>query len=322
MRAVLVGEHGGPEVLRLADTPRPEPGPGQILVRVAYAGVNFIDVYQRSGLYPTEVPFTPGVEGAGVVEVVGEGVVSPGPGAPVAWTSSIGSYAEYNVLPADKAVEIPAGIDLDVAAAAALQGMTAHYLVTDTYPLSAEDVCLVHAGAGGVGHLLIQMAKMRGATVFATAGGADKVRMAQAMGADHVIDYGERDFKDAVEEIAGKHPLSVVYDGVGRATFDRGLDLLRRRGTMVTFGNASGPPDAVDPLRLMRAGSVYLTRPTLFDYVAERADLERRAAELFGWIAVGALKVHIGARLPLTEASQAHRNLEARATTGKVILEI
>ena len=322
MRAVLVGEHGGPEVLRLADTPRPEPGPGQILVRVAYAGVNFIDVYQRSGLYPTEVPFTPGVEGAGVVEVVGEGVVSPGPGAPVAWTSSIGSYAEYNVLPADKAVEIPAGIDLNVAAAAALQGMTAHYLVTDTYPLSAGDVCLVHAGAGGVGHLLIQMAKMRGATVFATAGGADKVRMAQAMGADHVIDYGERDFKDAVEEIAGKHPLSVVYDGVGRATFDRGLDLLRRRGTMVTFGNASGPPDAVDPLRLMRAGSLYLTRPTLFDYVAERADLERRAAELFGWIAAGTLKVQIGARLPLTEASQAHRNLEARATTGKVILEI
>ena len=320
MRAISVAKTGGPEVLEWGELPVPEPGVGELLVRVAAAGVNFIDTYHRDGLYPMELPFTPGVEGAGTVEAIGEGA-GMAVGDRVAWADVLGSYAEYALVTADRAVVIPDGVTSDVAAAAMLQGLTAHYLVTDTYPLAKGDLCLIHAGAGGVGGLLIQLAKMRGATVFTTASTGEKTETARAAGADHVINYSEVDFGDVVEEIAGERALDVVYDGVGADTVERGLRLLRPRGVFVTFGNSSGRPPKIDPLQLMRLGSLYITRPTLFDYITEREELEQRAAEVFAWIAGGQLDVHIGARFPVADAAGAHRALEGRRTTGKVLLE-
>jgi NADPH:quinone reductase len=320
VRAISVQRTGGPEVLTVVEQPPPEPGPGDILVRVATAGVNFIDTYHRTGLYPKPLPFVPGVEGAGTVVALGTDVPDVAAGDVVAWCDAAESYAEVVRVPAGRAVPVPDGVEAEVAAAAVLQGLTAHFLTHDTYPLHAGDRCLIHAAAGGVGRLLVQLAKGRGAEVFATVGSPEKAELARAAGADHVVDYRAQDFGDAVEAIAGPRALDVVYDGVGRATFARGLDLLRPRGTMVTFGNASGPVDPVAPLTLMQKGSLFLTRPTLHDYVATTQDLRARAADLFGAIAAGGLDVRIGARLPLDDAAEAHRLLESRTTTGKLLL--
>jgi NADPH2:quinone reductase len=320
VKAVQVSRIGGPEVLELVEVPEPEPGPGQVLVRVEAAGLNYIDTYQRGGLYPMQVPFVLGVEGAGTVEAVGDEVGEVSVGDRVAWCDAPGSYAELTAVPAGRAVKVPDGVTTEVAAAVMLQGITAHYLAVDTFPLHEGDRCLIHAAAGGVGQLLVQVAKRKGAQVFATAGGAEKVEVARQAGADHVIDYRETDFKEAVEEIAGPHAVDVVYDGVGAATFDGGLELLRPRGMMVAFGNASGPPAPLDVLRLSRGGSLFLTRPTMGHYIASREELTGRTDDLFEWIAAGELDVRIGARFPLDQAADAHRALEGRQTTGKVLL--
>jgi NADPH:quinone reductase len=318
---IQVTRHGGPEVLEWVELDDPEPGPRDLVVDLTAAGLNFLDVYQRSGLYPMTLPFTPGSEGAGVVRAVGSEVTLFGEGDRVAWSSVLGSYAQQVRVPEAAAVAVPEGIGLDVAAAVMLQGMTAHYLALDTYPLQEGERCLIHAGAGGVGLLLIQIAKRRGAEVFTTVGSSEKAKLATDAGADHVITYRDTDFGSAAEDIAGRRPLDVVYDGVGKAVFARSMELLRRRGTMVTFGNASGAVDPVAPLELTRGGSLYLTRPTLADYVATREELERRASDLFAWIADGSLHVRIGARVPLAEAAEAHRAIESRETAGKTLLE-
>jgi NADPH:quinone reductase len=321
MFCIRVAQHGGPEVLEWTAVDDPEPGSSDLVVELASAGLNFLDVYQRTGLYPMSLPFTPGSEGAGVVVAAGPEVTRFAVGDRVGWASVLGSYAERVRVPEALAVAVPDSVGLDLAAAVLLQGMTAHYLALDTFPLSAGDRCLVHAGAGGVGLLLIQVAKRLGAEVFTTVGSADKADLAKAAGADHVILYEQTEFGAEVERIAGARPLDVVYDGVGQAVFSRSLELLRRRGTMVTFGNASGAVEPLSPLVLSRGGSLYLTRPTMFDYVATRDELERRAGELFSWIADGSLDVRIGTRVPLADAAEAHRLIESRATTGKVLLD-
>jgi len=319
MRAVQANEAGSADVLQVVELPDPQPRAGPLVVDVAAAGVNFIDTYQRGGLYPMNFPFTLGAEGAGTVTSAGDAVTGFSPGDRVAWSGVLGSYAEKHLVPATAAVPVPEGVDLDVAAAVLLQGMTAHYLTHDTFALHAGHRCLVHAGAGGVGLLLIQIAKHLGAEVFTTVGSPDKAHLASSAGADHVIEYRDYDFAAAVEEIAGPKALDVVYDGVGQAVFLASLGLLRRRGTMITFGNASGAVEPIAPLRLSQ-GSLFLTRPTLADYVAARAELERRAGDLFTWIADGWLDVRIGTRLPLVQAADAHRLLEGRQTTGKLLL--
>jgi NADPH2:quinone reductase len=321
MQAIRVNEHGGPEVLAWESIPRPRPGDGELLVELEAAGVNYIDTYHRTGLYPLDVPFTLGLEGAGTIVEVGPNAGEFEVGSRVAWASAPGSYAQYVIVRTAAAVTVPDGVGADVAAAAMLQGMTAHYLATDTYPLDAGERCLVHAGAGGVGLLLIQIAKLLGAEVFATVSTEEKAALAMAAGADHVINYTEVDFGDAVEAVAGPKALDVVYDGVGAATFDRGLELLRPRGLMALFGQSSGVVEPFDLGRLSRLGSLYVTRPSLFAYIADRPDLERRAADVFAWIAAGQLDVRIGARFPLAQAADAHRALEGRQTTGKVLLE-
>jgi NADPH:quinone reductase len=320
MRAIQVTATGGPEVLRPVELPAPPPGPGRVTIETSAAGINYIDTYHRIGLYPLPLPFVPGMEGAGIVVEIGDGVEDLEPGDTVAWVDVMGSYATLVSAPADRVVRVPAGVGADLAAGVMLQGMTAHYLVNDTFPLRPGHRCLIHAAAGGVGLLLVQLAKRAGAIVFATAGSPEKAGLAAAAGADHVIEYRTADFKESIEGLAGPRPLDVVFDGVGRAVFDQSLDLLRPRGTMVTFGNAGGPVDPVSPLRLMQGGSLFLTRPTLVHHIATRADLQRRAADLFGWIATGELDVRIEARLPLEEAAEAHRRLEARATSGKLLL--
>ncbi|MDX1511398.1 MAG: quinone oxidoreductase [Nitriliruptorales bacterium] len=320
MQAIVVEELGGPEVLELRDDDDPAVGPGQVAVDVAAAGVNYIDTYHRSGLYEMPLPFTPGLEGAGTIQAVGEGVEGWSVGDHVAWSGSMGSYADRVVANADGIVRIPEGVNPETAAAAMLQGMTAHFLTHDTFPLSSGDRCLVHAGAGGVGLLTIQMAKVRGAEVFTTVGSEEKAALAREAGADHVILYRDVDFVAAVEDLAGPRPLDVVYDGVGAATFEGGLRLLRPRGMMVTFGNASGAVEPIAPLELSRHGSLFLTRPTLFHHIADRESLEHRAEVLFQLIAHDRLAVRIGHRLALADAADAHRMLEARETTGKVLL--
>ncbi|MGD2060055.1 MAG: quinone oxidoreductase [Acidimicrobiia bacterium] len=320
MRAIVIEEPGGEETLRYQEVDDPSPSPGELLVEVAAAGLNFIDTYHRSGLYPMEFPFTPGVEGAGTVLEVGNGVEGFATGDRVAWCQGIGSYAEKKCVSVDHAVPVPDDIDLETAAASLLQGLTAHYLATDTFPLSSGDQCLVHAGAGGVGLLLTQIAARKGARVITTVGSREKEELSRGAGASDVLVYTESDFKQEVEALVGPRALDVVYDGVGKATFDDGLDLLRPRGMMVTFGNASGPVPEVSPLVLMQKGSLYLTRPTLGDYLRTRAELETRVGDLFSWIATGDLSIHIAHRYPLSEASDAHRALEGRSTTGKVLL--
>ena len=319
MQAIQLTEPGGPDVLTWTTVDDPEPGPTDVIVRLAAAGVNFVDTYQRSGLYPVPMPFVPGSEGAGEVVAVGASVDDVAVGDRVAWAQAPGSYAELVRVPAAVAVPVPDGVELDTAAAVMLQGITAHYLVTDTFPLSSGHRCLIHAGAGGVGLLLIQLAKRAGAEVFTTVGSPDKEALVVEAGADHVIRYRDEDFVAAIEAIAGPRPLDVVYDGVGQSVFEPSLGLLRRRGMMVTFGNASGPVEPIAPLRLMQ-GSLFLTRPTMVDYLASRDELERRTGDLFGLLEAGELSVRIGARVPLADAAEAHRLLESRTTTGKLLL--
>ncbi len=320
MRAIQVTEPGGPEALVWTEVDDPVAEAGMLVVDVDAAGVNYIDTYHRSGLYPMPLPFIAGVEGAGTVAEVGEGVEGFAVGDQVAWTGHPGTYAEKARVPARVAVVLPEGASTELGAATMLQGMTAHFLACSTFPLEPGHRCLIHAGAGGVGLLLIQIAKLRGAEVFTTVGTAAKAELAAGAGADHVINYRDEDFGDAVERIAGPRPLHVVYDGVGADTFDRGLEVLRPRGTMATFGNASGPVPPMAPLRLSTGGSLFLTRPTLGDHTATRAELEARANELFGWIAEGRLDVRIGARFAMADACAAHEALQGRETTGKVLL--
>ncbi len=320
MHAIQAKTTGGPEVLEWVELDDPTPGEGQLCVDLAAAGLNFIDTYHRSGLYPMPLPLIPGNEGAGVISSVGAGVADFAVGDRVAWTGAMGSYATKVIVPAARAVPVPEDVDLELAAAIMLQGMTAHFLACSTFPLAPDHRCLIHAGAGGVGLLLIQIAKLRGAEVFTTVGSPDKEALVRGAGADHVIFYRDTDFGDEVERIAGKRPLDVVFDGVGKDTFLRGLDVLKPKGMMITFGNASGPVDPVLPLKLMQGGSLFLTRPTLADYTATREDLEARSGDLFRWIAEGRLDVRIGERLALSDARAAHEMLEGRGTTGKVLL--
>ena len=293
---------------------------GDLLVEVAAAGLNYIDTYHRSGLYSVALPYTLGLEGAGTVIGVGSDVTGFSIGDRVAWASGPGSYAEQVTIPAKIAMNVPSDVSIDVAAAVPLQGMTAHYLTNDTFPLEPGDRCLVHAGAGGVGLLLIQIAKLLGAEVFTTVGSEDKAELARGAGADHVILYRDVDFGDAIEAVAGPRPLDVVYDGVGKSVFTRSLGLIRMRGMMVTFGNASGPPNPIAPLELSANGSLFLTRPTLFHHTTTAEEIQRRADDLFGWIGDGTLDVRIGAKFDLQDAADAHRALEGRQTTGKVLL--
>jgi len=306
--------------MKLEEVPTPTAGEGQLLVKLEAAGLNFIDTYQRSGLYKMELPFTPGNEGAGVVEAVGPGVSGFAKGDRVAYTGVLGSYAEYTLLPAARALKIPEGMETKQGAAIMLQGMTAHYLCHDTYPLKAGDSCLVHAGAGGVGLLLIQMCKMIGATVYTTVSTEEKAKLARDAGADHVVLYTQEDFEEAVKAKMGDRKLDVVYDSVAKTTFDKGLNLLRPRGLMVLYGASSGPIPPLDAQILNAKGSLYLTRPSLVHYIGAREDLERRASDLFGWVASGKLKVRIGAEFPLAQAKDAHDALEGRKTTGKVLI--
>ena len=318
---VVVGEGlGGPEVLKLAEREAPRPGPGQVVVEVAAAGVNYMDIYQREGVgnYRTEPPFVPGAEGAGTVAAVGADVTGLSVGDHVAWAGPGGSYAEQVALPARHVVPVPDGVSLQVAAAAILQGMTAHYLVTSTYPVREGDVAVVHAAAGGVGLLLTQMVKRRGGVVVATTSGGEKAELALGAGADHVVGYDRfRDIVDDATEGAGAH---VVYDGVGKDTFDEGLAALRPRGMMVLYGAASGQVPPVDPQRLNSGGSLFLTRPTLTHYAADPAELRWRAGEVFDWIAKGELDVRIGGTYPLADAARAQDDLAGRRTTGKLLL--
>ncbi|HJS72215.1 MAG TPA: quinone oxidoreductase [Acidimicrobiia bacterium] len=320
MRAIVIHEIGGPEKLRLEDVAEPEPGPGEMVVRVEAAGLNFIDTYHRIGLYPLELPFTPGLEGAGTVLGTGDEVEGFVIGDRVGWCNALGSYAEQVLVSADKAIPIPAEVRSDQAAAVLLQGITAHYLAADTFPLAVGDRCLIHAGAGGVGLLLTQIARMRGAFVITTVGSQDKVELSRGAGANEVIVYTDVDFKETIEDEFGPHSLDVVYDGVGAATFDDGIDLLRPRGMMVTFGNASGPVPPIPPLLLSQKGSLFLTRPTMAHYLRTRGELLSRAEDLFDWIADGALDVLIGAEYSLDRAAEAHIALEGRHTTGKVLI--
>lgn len=320
MKAIRVASFGGPEVLRLEDVPVPTPGPGQALVRVEAAGLNFIDVYHRTGLYPNSLPFTPGLEGAGTVAALGPGVSGLRAGDRVAWSSVLGSYAEQVLAPAAQLVALPAGADVRTAAALMLQGMTAHYLTESTYPLKSGDTCLVHAAAGGVGLLLVQMAKQRGARVLGTVSTEEKAALARGAGADEVIRYTQQDFLAEVKRLTGGRGVQVVYDSVGQATFEKSLDCLAPRGMLVLFGQSSGPVPAINPSVLAGKGSLFLTRPTLFHYIADRASLEARAGAVLEAAASGRLQVRIERTFPLAEAAEAHRTLEGRKTTGKVLL--
>jgi len=320
MKAIRVHAPGGLEALRYDDTPQPAPAAGQVLVKIEAAGVNFIDVYQRTGQYKIPMPFTLGQEAAGVVTAVGPGVTDPNVGSRVAYATVQGAYAEYAAVPADRVVPLPDGVSAKQGAGAMLQGMTAHYLATSTYPLKAGDTCLVHAAAGGVGSLLVQIAKLRGARVIGTVSTEEKAKLARAAGADEVIRYGEQDFEAEVKRITGGAGVQVVYDSVGKTTFDKGLNVLGRRGMMVLYGQSSGAVAPFDPQLLNQKGSLFLTRPTIVHYIATRSELVARAGEVLGWIRAGTLHLRIGLELPLARAAEAHRQLEGRQTTGKVLL--
>jgi NADPH2:quinone reductase len=320
MRAIRVQRTGGPEQLELESLPVPTPGPGQARVRIAYAGVNFIDVYHRTGLYPMTLPLTPGSEAAGVVDAVGEGVQEVRVGDRVGYAMHAGAYAEQAVVDAWKLVPIPEGIGLDVAAAAMLQGLTAHYLTHSTFPLRPGHAALVQAAAGGVGLLLCQIAKRCGARVIGTVSTEEKAELARAAGADEVVLYTKQSFKEAARRFTDGDGVDVVYDSVGKTTFEDSLDSLRRRGMLVLFGQSSGSVPPLDPGVLNRKGSLFLTRPGLVHHVADRTELLARARDLFGWIRKG-LSVRIDRMLPLERAAEAHRLLESRATSGKVLLE-
>jgi NADPH2:quinone reductase len=320
MHAVVVHQRGGPEVLTIDEWDVPAPGEGELLVKAAAAGVNFMDIYQREGRppYRSDLPYIPGGEGAGTVVATGPGVTGFAEGDRVAWCSAPGSYAEMVVVKADRAVPVPAEVDLKVVAAAMLQGLTAHYLCNSTYPVAEHDPVVVHAAAGGVGLLLTQMVKMRGGVVIGTTGTPEKAELARQAGADHLAGY--EGFGEVVKQVTGGDGAAVVYDGVGQATFDASLAALRRRGYMVLYGASSGPVPPFEIQRLNTSGSLYLTRPTLVHYVQTREELLGRANDLYGWIAAGKLSVRIGGTYPLPDAAKAHEDLAARRTTGKLLL--
>jgi len=320
MRAIRVHQPGGPEQLRIDEVPTPKPGEEDVLVKIEASGVNFIDVYHRIGLYKMPLPFTPGMEGAGVVESVGERVIEWHPGDRVAWAMTAGSYAEYAIVPALKLVRVPEGIDTRTAAALMLQGMTAHYLTRSTFPLKSGDTALVHAAAGGAGLLITQLAKNVGARVFGTVSTQAKAKLAKQAGADEVILYTEQDFEAETKRLTHNKGVDVVYDSVGVTTFEKSLNCLRPRGTLVLFGQSSGPVPPFDPGILNQKGSLYLTRPTLGHYVLTREELIWRSDELFTAVLDGKLNVRIDKTYPLAEAAQAHRDLESRKTTGKLLL--
>jgi NADPH:quinone reductase len=320
MKAIQVKQTGGPEVMELVDLPIPEPKPSEAVVRIVAAGVNFIDVYNREGRYKAPLPLVLGQEGAGVVSAVGPEVRGITAGERVAYTMTLGSYAEYAAVPADRLVKIPAGVSEREAAAAMLQGMTAHYLAYDTYPLKKGETALVHAAAGGVGLLLVQMAHHIGARVIATVSTEEKAKLARAAGADDVILYTQSDFEAETKRLTGGKGVDVVYDSVGKTTFDKGLNLLRPRGMMVLYGGSSGAVAPFDPLVLTQKGSIFLTRPSLGNYVITPHELQQRASAVFGMIREGTLKLRIEHVYPLAEAQRAHRDLEGRKTTGKLLL--
>jgi NADPH:quinone reductase len=319
--AIRMQSKGGPEVLRWEEVDLPDPGPGEVRIRYAAVGVNYIDTYHRTGLYPIAWPSGIGLEGAGVVEAVGPGVTLFKPGDRGAHgTGPLGAYAERRNFPAEKLLKLPDGIDDRTAAAMMLQGMTVEYLVRRTFPVKAGQTVLLHAAAGGVGSIAVQWLKHIGATIIGTAGGADKVAKAKALGAHHVIDYRKENFVERVKEITGGKGVAVVYDGVGKDTFMGSLDCLQPRGMLVAFGNASGPAAPIDPLVLSQKGSLFLTRPTLMTYTATRPDLEESANALFDVVTKGAVKIQVGHTYPLKDAAQAHRDLESRNTTGSIVL--
>lgn len=320
MRAIRVHEYGGPEVLRLDDVPVPEPGPGEARVKIAAAGVNFIDIYQRSGQYKGALPMTLGMEAAGVVDAVGPDVADVRVGDQVVYAMRQGAYAEYAIVPATMLAPVPEGIDLQQAAAVMLQGMTAHYLAYSTYPLRQGDVALIHAAAGGVGLLLIQIAKRCGARVIGTVSTEEKAALARAAGADEIILYTQEDFSAAVRRLTDGAGVHVVYDSVGKTTFEGSLNCLRPRGYMVLFGQSSGAVPPFDPQILNAKGSLFLTRPSLGHYLLTRDELLWRAGDLFTWMAAGELKVRIDATYPLEQAAEVHRALASRATSGKLLL--
>jgi NADPH2:quinone reductase len=320
MEAIRIDQTGGPEVLQLQETATPIPGPGEVLVKIAAAGVNFIDIYHRTGSYPHDLPFTPGLEAAGVVEALGPGVTEFGPGDRVAYSSQIGAYAQYSLVPADKLVPVPAEVQLNQAAAVLLQGMTAHYLTHSTYPLQPEHTCLIHAAAGGTGQMVVQMAKMRGAMVIGTTSTQEKARLAREAGADEVILYSEQDFESETMRLTDGRGVDVVYDSVGAATFDKGLNVLRPRGMMVLFGQASGKVPPVDLQTLNARGSLFVTRPSVFHHIAEREELLQRAGDVLVWLGAGNLSVHIDCEFPLADAAEAHRLLASRKSAGKILL--
>jgi NADPH:quinone reductase len=322
MRAIRVHETGGPEKLTLEEIPVPEPKAGQALIRIAAAGVNFIDIYHRSGLYKLPLPFTPGGEAAGTVEAVGADVENVKVGDRVTFAGPPGGYAEYQVVPAKVLVPVPSGLELKHAAAVMLQGMTAHYLTHSTYPLKPGEICLVHAAAGGTGRLIVQMAKMLGAQVIGTAGTAEKALEARKIGADEVILYAEQDFETETRRLTDGRGVDVVYDSVGKSTWEKSLNCLRQRGMMVSFGNASGAVDPIAPLVLNQKGSLYLTRPKLGDYISTPEELKWRASDVLGWVAAGKLRLKIDAEYGLAEAGRAHEDLASRKTSGKLLLVV
>ncbi len=320
MKAIRVHAHGGPEAMRYEDIPQPVAKEGEAVVKIEAAGVNFIDVYFRTGAYKAEVPLTPGQEASGTVASVGPGVKDVKVGDRVAYTGSLGSYAEFAAVPAQRLVLLPDGLSARQGAAAMLQGMTAHYLTTSTYPVKAGDTCLIHAAAGGVGQLLCQIAKMRGARVLGTVSTEEKAKLAREAGADEAILYTQKDFEAEVKKLTGGKGVQVVYDSVGEATFAKSLNCLALRGMLVLFGQSSGPVKSIDPQVLNQKGSLFLTRPSLAHHIATRAELLQRASDVLGWIVQGKLKTRIGAEFPLKDAAAAHQALEARKTTGKVLL--
>jgi NADPH2:quinone reductase len=320
MKTIRAHQFGGPEVMKLDEVPTPAPGPGQARVKIEAAGVNFIDIYQRSGLYKNPLPLAMGLEGAGTVEAVGQGVTEVKVGDRVAWTGVSGSYATHNVIPADRLVVLPAKLSFQDGAAAMLQGMTAHYLAHTTYPLKPGDTCVVHAAAGGVGLFLCQMAKMRGARVIGTVSTEAKAKLAREVGADEIILYTQQDFEVEVKRLTGGKGVQVVYDSVGKDTFDKSLNCLALRGYMVLYGQSSGPVPPLDIQVLNAKGSLFVTRPSLFHHVATREELLRRAGDVLGWIEAGKLRMRIERTYPLAEAPEAHRALAGRQTTGKILL--
>lgn len=320
MKAIRVKQPGDPHALLYEDLPLPTPGSGEVRVKIEAAGVNFIDTYHRSGQYKQELPFTPGMEGGGVVDTVGEGVTAVSPGDRVAYAMHIGAYAEYAIVPAWKLVKVPDDIEIEQATAVMLQGMTAHYLTHSTYRIRAGDTVLVHAAAGGVGLLLVQMASLRGARVIGTVSTQEKAQLAREYGADEIIRYTETDFTAAVKDLTLGKGVNAVYDGIGKTTFHKGLDCLKPRGTMVLYGQASGPVTSFDPQILNQKGSLFLTRPSLAHYAASHEEIQRRVDDLFDWIASDAIQVRIDRACILSEAAAAHRYLEERRTKGKLLV--